>query len=75
MPHAGLHVGGFRNNSQCSLCPDIFLSPPTGSQQDLPQQITPKVISSHTQDIVKDNATFSYTLSCFSHFILFQSLV
>ena len=52
----------------------IFVSPLGGYQPDPPQQTTAKVTGSHTQDIFKDNATFIYSLSCFSRFILFQSL-
>ena len=52
-----------------------FVSPLSGYQPGPPQQTTAKVMRSHTQDIFKVNATFIYSLSCFSHFILFQSLV
>ena len=70
-------MGSLLFGTQYAVPPDmyIFVSPPSGYLPDPPQQTTAKVMRSHKEDIFKDSATFIYSLSCFAHFILFQSLV
>ena len=70
-------VGSLLNGSQWALPPDmhIFVSLLSGYQPGPLQQNTVKVMRGHIQHIFKDNFTFIYCLSCFSHFVLFQSLV
>ena len=70
-------VGSLLNGSQRTQPPDmhIFVLSLSDYQPDSLQQNTAMVMGSHTQDIFKDNVTFIYSLSCFSHFIFFQSLI